>query len=145
MDISAPPVDGGSVLAALLERSGVEYRRENGRFRFLFAQGGHKWQTVCDCRGGLVLVYGIFPAQIADTSSALSECSSLNGEVVRGGFFLQENHFIFRTCADLFERCDAAETAARALEYNAAVISGFWMRLAAAAENTPPESREGFL
>lgn len=144
MDLSAPSADGGSVLAALLERSGVEYRREDGRFRFLFAQGGCKWQTVCDCREGLVLIYGIHPSEIADTQSALSECSSLNRQVIRGGFFLQENHFIFRTCADLFERCDAAETVARALEYNAAAMSGFWTRLAAAAENMPPESRKGF-
>lgn len=137
MDTSAPPVNGSAVLAALLERSGIEYRRQCERFRFVFAQNNRKWQTVCDCRAGLVLVYGIYPSGICDTSSALTVCNELNRQVVRGGFFVQDRHFIFRTGADLFELCDASETVARALEYNASAISGFWPELSAAtAEDT---------
>ena len=145
MDMTDPPADSGAVLAALLERSGIEYRREGERFRFLFARGGCRWQTVCDCREGLVLIYGIYPTAIADTDAALAICNSINRQAIHGSFFVQENHLIFRTGADLLRLCDAAETTARALEYNAAAVYGFWRQLAEAAGDATPISREGTL
>lgn len=127
------PPDGGAELAALLERSGVEYRREGERFSFLLAGGGCRWQTVCDCRDELVLVYGIHPAAVAEPRRTAELCSELNARVVRGGFFLREGHVVFRTGAELIEHLDAQERVARAIEYNAAAIVRFWERLAAAA------------
>lgn len=128
----APP-DGGTELAALLERSGVEYRREGERFSFLFASGGCRWQTVCDCRDALVLVYGIHPVSVNAPRQAAELCSELNARVVRGSFFLREGRIVFRTGAELVEHIDAQERVARAIEYNAAAIARFWERLAAGA------------
>ena len=128
------PPDGGTELAALLERSGVDFQREGERFRFLFTSRGCKWQTVCDCREGLVLVYGIHPAQVTHTEESLALCSRLNRRVVQGSFFLQEGRFVFRTSAELTERWEAQARIARALEYNAAALSTYWERLAAGAQ-----------
>lgn len=127
------PPDGGTELAALLERSGVDFRREGERFSFLFSSGGCRWQTVCDCREGLVLAYGIHPAPVRDEQNALELCSRLNARVVQGSFFLQEKHIIFRTSTRLLEHVDAQERVAQALEYNAAAMTRFWEQLAAGA------------
>lgn len=125
------PPDGGTELAALLERSGVEFRREGERFSVLFSSGGCRWQTVCDCREGLVLAYGIHPAPVRDGGKAVEMCSELNARVIRGSFFVQEERIIFRTSARLEEHLDAQERIAQALEYNAAAMVRFWERLAA--------------
>lgn len=129
------PPDGGTELEALLERSGVDFRREGERFSFLFASGGCRWQTVCDCREGLVLAYGIYPAPVQDERTALELCSRLNAQVIQGSFFLQEEHVIFRTSARLVEHIDAQERVAQALEYNAAAMTRFWGQLAAGARS----------
>lgn len=50
------PPDGAEELRALLEHSGAAFQREGNRFRLRFASRGCQWQTVCDCRGSLVLV-----------------------------------------------------------------------------------------
>ena len=126
------PPHGSRELAALLERSGVDYRREGERFRFLFANRGRTWRTVCDGRPGLVLIYGIHPALVGERLPALELCDQLNRAVVQGGFFLQEERFVFRTGARLQEHWQAQEAVAQALEYNAAVLSHFWAQLAAA-------------
>ena len=91
------PPDGAEELRALLERSGAAFQREGNRFRLRFASRGCRWQTVCDCRGSLVLVYGIHPARLT-------------------------------------ERFEARERIAAALEYNAAVLSSQWERIAAGAQ-----------
>lgn len=129
----APP-EGGAELAALLERSGVEFRREGERFRFLFTSRGCKWQTVCRCQDSLVLVYGIHPAQVTHLAKGVALCSQLNQRLVQGSFFLQDAHFVFRTSAELTERFEAQSRIARALEYNAAALSTYWERLAAGAQ-----------
>lgn len=128
------PIDGAAELAALLERSGVAFEREGERFRFLFTSRGCKWQTVCDCRESRVLVYGIHPARVTAEAEALALCSQLNRQLVRGSLFLQEERFIFRTGAELTELFEAQDELARALEYNAAVLSAYWERLAAGAQ-----------
>ena len=127
------PPDAGTELAALLDRSGVDFRREGERFFFLFASGGCRWQTVCDCREDLVLVYGVHPVPVTDPRRVLELCSELNGRVIRGSFFLQEERVIFRTSARLVEYIDARRRLADALEYNAAAMTRFWERLAAGA------------
>ena len=58
------PPQGAEELRALLEYSGVDFRREGDRFRFFFASRGCRWQTVCQCRDDLVLVYGVHPARV---------------------------------------------------------------------------------
>ena len=89
------PPDGAEELRALLERSGAAFQREGNRFRLRFASRGCRWQTVCDCRGSLVLVYGIHPARVTRRERALELCSELNSRVVRGSFFLQEERIVF--------------------------------------------------
>ena len=125
--------DGGTELAALLERSGVDHRREGDRFSFLFAGGGCRWQTVCECQDQLVLVYGVHPVPVTAPQRAAELCSELNARVVHGSFFLQEGHIVFRTCAHLVEHVDAQERVALAIEYNAAAIVRVWERLSAGA------------
>lgn len=120
------PLDAAAELADLLSLSGVDYERTGNRFRFLFSSRGRKWQTVCDCEGERVLVYGIHPTPVRDEISALATCSNINAQVVMGGCFLSEGRLIFRTGAELFEPCAAAEALTRALEYNAAVMTAFW-------------------
>ena len=61
----------------------------------------------------------------------------LNSQVVEGSFFLQEERLIFRTSARLTERFEAQARIAAALEYNAAVLSHWWERLAAGAQGSP--------
>lgn len=94
MAFDTPP-DGGAELAVLLERSGVDFRREGNRFSFRFARGGCQWQTVCDCREELVLVYGIHPAPVGDRPGALALCSRLNARVVRGAFSFRRDTLSF--------------------------------------------------
>ena len=127
------PPDGGAELAALLERSGVDFVREEDQFRFRFSSGGCTWQTVCRCQGDLVLVYGVHPAPIQQEDRAAALCSRLNSRLVEGSLFLREGHFVFRTSARLTEAFEAQRRIAGALEYNAAVISRWWERLTAEA------------
>lgn len=65
------PPDAGAKLEALLERSGVDFVREDSQFQFRFSSGGCTWQTVCRCQGGLVLIYGIHPVPVEDRGRAL--------------------------------------------------------------------------
>ncbi len=130
------PVDAAQELESLLERSGAEFHREGERFRLLFAAGGCRWQVVCQCRGDLAMVYHIHPARVEDPARALELCSSLNGRVIRGSFFLQEERFVFRDGAELTEHWEAQDRLARALEYGAAVMPRFWQALSAAAGGT---------
>ena len=74
--------------------------------------------------------------------TALALCSELNGRIVRGAFFVQEGHIVFRTDAELTDRYSAAERAASALEYNAAAVAGFWTRLATASGLSVPQLLE---
>lgn len=135
-DFDTPP-DGGEELTALLERSGVEFLREGERFRFRFSSRGCTWQTVCDCQETLVLIYGVHPTPVTRLQQALELCSQLNSQVVEGSFFLQEERFVFRTSARLTERFEAQARIGAALEYNAAVLSHWWEKLAAGAQEPP--------
>lgn len=128
------PPDSGRELAALLERSGVDFIRQGDQFRFRFASGGCTWQTVCLCRGDRVLVYGIHPAPVMDCGRALALCSQLNSQLVQGSLFVQEERFVFRTSAQLTEHFEAQSRMAGALEYNAAFLSHWWERLTAEAQ-----------
>ncbi len=132
------PLEAGSELEAFLDYNGVSFQRTAGRFRFQFARQGCRWQTVCDCVGSRVLIYGVHPTPVQDRASALECCSELNRKVVQGGCFLTEERLVFRTEADFFEPCAARESLNRALEYNAAVMTAFWADLAAGARGSQP-------
>ena len=131
------PPDSGGELAALLERSGVDFVRQGDQFQFRFSSGGCTWQTVCRCQGDRVLVYGVHPVPVENTGQALALCSRLNSRLVEGSLFLQEGHFIFRTSARLTEAFEAQSRIADALEYNAAMLSHWWERLTAEAQGLP--------
>ena len=128
------PPDSGEALAALLERSGVDFVRRGDQFQFRFTAGGCTWQTVCRCQGDRVLVYGIHPAPVLDEGRAAALCSRLNSRLAEGSLFLQEGRFVFRTGAQLTEAFEAQGRIAAALEYNAAVLSHWWERLTAEAQ-----------
>lgn len=129
------PPDSAAELAALLERSGVDYVRRGAEFRFRFSSGGCAWQTVCRCSGELVLVYGIHPTPVEDPGGGAALCSRLNSTLTQGSLFLQEGHIVFRTSARITELFEAQARIAHALEYNAAVLSHWWERLAAGAQD----------
>lgn len=145
----APP-DAAEELAALLERSGVDYLREGGRFRFQFSSRGCLWQTVCDCREELALVYGLHPARVTAPEAALALSAQLNSRVTEGSFFPWEGRLVFRTSARLTQRFEAQERLAAALEYNAQALSTYWEQLAAGAQGLhlnhwiQPGDRSGF-
>lgn len=128
------PPDSGGELAALLERSGVDFVRRQDQFRFRFTSGGCTWQTVCRCQGDRVLVYGVHPAPVKDRARAEALCSRLNAGLAEGSFFVREDRFVFRTSARLTEYFEAQERIAGALEYNAAVLSHWWEGLTAEAQ-----------
>lgn len=128
------PVDAAGEMRALLERTGADFREEGGQFRLTLAQGGCRWQVLCRCRESLAMVYHIHPARVRDPEKALELCSRLNGRVVRGSFFLQEERFIFRDSAELTEYVTAQEELARTVEYGGAVLPRFWEALTAAAD-----------
>jgi hypothetical protein len=130
--------EGAAELAALLDDSGVPYVRSGGRFRILFAKRGRAWRTVCDCEGSRVLIYGIHPQPVSDRTAALAACSDINRQIVQGGCFLTQGRIVLRTGAELLEALTARETLARALEYNAAVVTSFWDALAAGAAGSHP-------
>ncbi len=128
------PVEAAEEARSLLERTGVDFREEGeGRFRLTLAQGGCRWQVLCQCRGSLAMVYHIHPVPVRSEETALALCSRLNGRVIRGGFFLQEERLVFRDGAELRERCDAQDQLAQAIEYGGAVLPRFWEALSAAA------------
>ena len=132
------PPDGSAELAALLERSGVDFRREGDRFRFLFTSRGCRWQVICHGQAGRALIYSVHPARVADPERAAVLCSEWNRQLVQGSFFVQEGRFILRTGCELIEALDAGERIARALEYNAAAMTAFWERMAAGAGEVRP-------
>lgn len=128
--------DGAAELEALLDDSGVPYKRSGGRFELLFTKQGRTWRTVCDCEGSRVLIYGIHPQPAADPTAALTVCSDVNRQMVQGACFLTQERIVCRTGAALPEPLTARETLAGALEYNAAVLLHFWEALAAGASGS---------
>ena len=78
------PPDGGTELEALLQHSGVDFLRDGSRFRLRFSSRGCTWQTVCDCQGQRVLIYGVHPTPVTQPQQALELCSQLNSQVVEG-------------------------------------------------------------
>lgn len=128
--------DGAAELAALLDDSGVPYKRSGSRFELLFTKLGRTWRTVCDCEGIQILIYGIHPQPVSDPTAARTVCSDVNRQMVSGACFVTQGRIVCRTGAELSEPLTAREALARALEYNAAVLSHFWEALAAGASGS---------
>jgi hypothetical protein len=126
--------DAFALLEALLGNSGVNYRRtENGEIRFLLLDSGRRWETVCRIQASTALFYGVYPFgfEEADRGGVVVLSDEINGKLVRGAVFFREGKVIVRTSAELFDTYTAYETAVRALEYNAGVVTAFWPRFAA--------------
>ncbi len=119
-------IDAAAELQALLEDTGVDHRREGGRFSFVLTASGCKWQTVCECEGPRALFYFIHPARLTDEAGALRICSAVNSRLIRGSFFLREDHAVYRTGDELTELVEARERLCRAIEYGSSVMVWFW-------------------
>ena len=133
------PLNGAEELAAVLDYSGVAYERQQDRFRFWFSSKGCRWQMVCDGLEQRVMAYAIHPTPVQDRAAALEVCCEINRQVIRGSCFVQEERIVFRTEAELPEACAAREAVLQALEYNAAVMTTFWSRMARGASGLPQE------
>ena len=122
-----------ALLIALLDESGVVWRRDMDDIRFRAERDGMIWETACRCVPDGALIYGRYPFRIPDTlrAQALEECSRINSRLLRGGIFLSEEGWtVLRTWADLDDPYLARERLARAIEYNAAVLARSWGRMA---------------
>ena len=120
------PLSGAEQLAAVLDHSGVDYRRDGDEFRFVFSSRGCRWQMIGRGEGERVLLYAIHPTPVTDRHSALELCSYINSMAVEGSCFLQDQRIVFRTQAKLIEACAAREMVLQALEYSASVMTFFW-------------------
>ena len=120
--------DATSELQALLERSGVDFRRDGGRFQFVLTSSGCKWRTVCDCEGPRHIAYGIHPAGVQDIPAAAVRCSEVNSQLVRGSFFVSEGHAVFRVGRELTDILYAQDEIAGDIEYLASVMVWAWNR-----------------
>jgi len=120
-------------LTALLEDSGVVWRRDLGEIRFRLQSGGMIWETACRCLEDQVLLYGRYPFRIPPDrrTRALEACAGINSQLTRGGMYLTgEGRAVFRTRAGMEDAYTARENLDRALAYNIAVMTRFWGRLA---------------
>lgn len=133
------PLKGAEELAAVLDFSGVAYEREESRFYFRFSGQGCRWQMVCDGAEGRVMIYAIHPTPVRCPETAYALCSEINRQVIRGCCFVQEERIVFRTEAELIEACAAREAILQALEYNAAVMTTFWSKMAKGAAGLTQE------
>lgn len=122
--------DAAQELEDLLHYNGFAFRRQDGKFRMVFADRGFKWEAVCVCLEQTVLIYGYYPFPVADRERARSLCEEVNRQVLFGSMLLLEKHLAFRTGADLFDAYSAYEHIGRALEYNAGVMVRFWNQAA---------------
>ena len=127
------PLSGAEQLAAVLEHSGVDYRRDGNEFRFVFSSRGCRWQMIGRGEGERVLFYAVHPTPVTDRQSALELCSDINGKAAEGSCFLREERIVFRTQAKLIEACAAREMVLQALEYSASVMTFFWGDMARGA------------
>lgn len=121
--------DAAAELEDLLQYNGFFYHRNENRFSLLFEDSGRKWETVCICRGSLLLIYGRFPFSVRNYGQVRAFCEDVNRQVVSGSMFLLEERVVFRTSADLFDAYTAHEQIGRAMEYNANVITRFWTQI----------------
>lgn len=130
-------VDALVELESLLEYNHIAYVKDSGEYRFIFADRGLKWETVCrPLQEGAVLIYGFYPFKLTSCPAVQQFCESVNSRVRYGAMMFQDDQLVFRTCADLFDIYSSYETIARALEYNADVIVRFWVRAASCMQNT---------
>lgn len=117
------------LLIALLEDSGVAWRRDMGDVRFRFTSGGMAWEASCRCLEDQVLIYSRYPFSVpADRRvRVLEACNRINSRVALGGMYLtQAGRVVFRTGADMRDAYTARDNLTRALEYNIASVTYFW-------------------
>lgn len=120
-------------LTALLDGSGVAWQRKMGEIRFRLTSGGMAWEMACRCLDDQALLYGRYPFRVPPDrrEQALEACCEVNRQVIRGGMYLTgAGHVVFRTWAGMGDAYTARENLAQALEYNIAVVTRFWGRMA---------------
>ena len=113
-------------LLNLLRYNGVQFSVQAGEYRFVFSENGRKWRTICKCHGSTVMIYGLYPFEVADDLPAARMVSEINAKLARGCLFFSGGKAVMRTSAGLFDAYSAYETIARALEYNAGAVMSFW-------------------
>jgi len=113
-------------LLNLLRYNGIQFDCQNGEYRFVFSDSGRKWQTVCKCSGSTVMVYGLYPFEVAEDLRTAHTISEINAKLAYGCLFIQDAKAVMRTSAGLFDAYGAYEMIARALEYNADAVISFW-------------------
>ncbi|GHU57885.1 hypothetical protein FACS1894133_1600 [Clostridia bacterium] len=118
-----------SELISFFKHNGIKYRAEDGGYAFVMSQLGCKWKTVCRFTDNAVMFYGMYPFHVNAADEALALINAINGEVVRGAFFLKDNVVVMRTSTVLCDIYTAFEEITVALEYNAGYVAHFWARL----------------
>jgi hypothetical protein len=120
------------LVKSLLGGGGIAFaQRESGELLFRLSDGGRLWETRCRAIESTVLFYGVYPFETLDRDGAAELCGEINAELTQGAAFFKDGRAVVRTGAELFDAYAAYEAAARALEYNAGVITAFWSRFAA--------------
>lgn len=127
-------VDPAAALLEALAYNGIPYRGEKDGVRFLFQDGGRKWETVCRYAPQTVMIYGVYPFPVADKAGALARINQASATLTRGGLFLSGERIVLRVSADLFDSYSAQEAITRALEYSAGVMKHFWPQMEACAK-----------
>ncbi|MDO4962111.1 MAG: hypothetical protein Q4E57_09760 [Eubacteriales bacterium] len=143
--------DAAKEVLRLLEYNDIAYTEEGGTYYMTFSDGMHKWETRIHVEGQRVLICSAYPylistlpnaSAVPEAASALPEneaqaaaavlmdrINEINAELAEGALFIHGDRIIVRTGADLFDAFSAYEQLARALEYNAEVLAGYWSEL----------------
>jgi len=116
-------------LLNLLLYNGIQFRGQDGEYRFVFSENGKKWRTICKCGGSTVMIYGLYPFEVEESLSAAHTVSEINAKLAHGCLFVRDGKAAIRTSAGLFDAYCAYEMIARALEYNANAVMSFWDKL----------------
>jgi len=116
-------------LLNLLRYNGIQYSGQGGEYRFVFSENGRKWRTICKCRGSTVMIYGLYPFELAEDLKAVHTVSEINAKLAYGCLFVLDGKAAMRTSAGLFDAYTAYEMIARALEYNADAVISFWDKM----------------
>jgi hypothetical protein len=119
------------LVKSLLGGGGISFwQNECGELIFRLSDGGRLWETRCHVIESTLLFYGVYPFEALDRDRAAELCGEINAELTQGAAFFKDGKAVVRTGAELFDAYAANEAAARALEYNAGVITAFWSRFA---------------
>ncbi len=122
--------DAIRLIKNLLDSEGCEWAEERGWLRFRVKHDAMLWETACMVRDRSAVFYGRFPFGCSDLTRARRICNEINGQILRGALFIEEDgHPVYRCRADVDDVYNAEDRIMAAIRYNAQVMSGFWGRL----------------